>query len=221
MMHCPVSWYRCAHMISAMHCTGWKAGTHMRAAAGISPARPAACRRPSSSLGSRRRAPAAAPAAAAGSTAAAAAQEEEQELPRLDAALDDRLSLRPLQLDAAGYFIIKLDRDSQELVADFYTNFINDQGEVQGTGQVRTARQGTPPHPAALTPPRAPPRHPPACLLLQPAQRCCSDAACLPACLPACPQAWPATPPPGRSSPASQGPPACPPAPGGGAAPRR
>lgn len=49
-------------------------------------------------------------------------------MPRLDAALDDRLSQRPLQLDAAGYFIIKLDRDSQELIADFYTNFINDKG---------------------------------------------------------------------------------------------
>ena len=52
-------------------------------------------------------------------------------MPRLDAALDDLLSRRPLQLDAAGYFIIKIDRDSQELIADFYTNFINDKGMLE------------------------------------------------------------------------------------------
>jgi hypothetical protein len=114
-------------MISTMHCTGRQADTHMLPAASISPLRPAACRRPSSSQGSRRRPPAVVTAAAAGS-AAAEQQQEEQEVPRLDAALDDRLSQRPLQLDAAGYFIIKLDRDSQELIADFYTNFISDKG---------------------------------------------------------------------------------------------
>ena len=50
------------------------------------------------------------------------------EMPRLDAALDDRLSGRPLQLDAAGYFIIKVDREARERVADFYTNVINEKG---------------------------------------------------------------------------------------------
>jgi hypothetical protein len=110
-----------------MHCTCQQAGTHMRPAASISPARPAACRRPSSSLGSRRRTPVIVSAAGA----AAAEQQEEQEVPRLDAALDDLLSRRPLQLDAAGYFIIKIDRDSQELIADFYTNFINDKGMLE------------------------------------------------------------------------------------------
>jgi len=49
-------------------------------------------------------------------------------VPRWDAALDDELSKRPLDLDAAGYFIIKVDREAGELVADFYTNFINEQG---------------------------------------------------------------------------------------------
>lgn len=50
------------------------------------------------------------------------------EVPRLDPALDDELSKRPLQLDAAGYFIIRVDADARELVADFYTNIINEQG---------------------------------------------------------------------------------------------
>ena len=46
-----------------------------------------------------------APLAAAPEQAAAAA-----EVPRWDAALDDELSKRPLELDAAGYFIIEVDR---------------------------------------------------------------------------------------------------------------
>ena len=52
------------------------------------------------------------------------------EVPRLDAGLDDELSKRPLSLDAAGYFIIKLDRDTKEIVADFYTNIINKNGKL-------------------------------------------------------------------------------------------
>lgn len=65
--------------------------------------------------------------AAAPEQAAAAA-----EVPRWDTALDDELSKRPLDLDAAGYFIIKVDREAGELVADFYTNFINKQGAGSG-----------------------------------------------------------------------------------------
>ena len=50
------------------------------------------------------------------------------EVPRLDAAVDDSLSNRPLALDSGGYFIIKLDRENREIVADFYTNIINKNG---------------------------------------------------------------------------------------------
>eukprot|EP00887_Chlorella_sp_A99_P002387 scaffold10.g2387.t1 len=51
-----------------------------------------------------------------------------EEVPRLDAALDDELSRRPLELDPAGYFIIYVDREWGELVAEHYTNVINKQG---------------------------------------------------------------------------------------------
>lgn len=50
-------------------------------------------------------------------------------MPRLDAALDDELSRRPLELDPAGYYIIRVDREARELVAEFYTNTINKDGE--------------------------------------------------------------------------------------------
>jgi hypothetical protein len=56
----------------------------------------------------------------------------------LDAALDDELSRRPLALDAAGYFIIRVDSEARELVADWYTNSINEQG-VAGSGAVISA----------------------------------------------------------------------------------
>ncbi|PRW39253.1 pterin-binding family [Chlorella sorokiniana] len=77
--------------------------------------------------------------AAAPEQAAAAA-----EVPRWDAALDNELSKRPLDLDAAGYFIIKLDREAGELVADFYTNFINEQGLAcdPATGEVISCKPG-------------------------------------------------------------------------------
>ena len=54
----------------------------------------------------------------------------ETEVPRIDPALDDELSKRPLNLDAAGYFIIKIDRDANVIVADYYTNTINKNGET-------------------------------------------------------------------------------------------
>lgn len=67
-------------------------------------------------------------AAAASAAPEQAAAATAAEVPRWDTALDDELSKRPLDLDAAGYFIIKVDREAGELVADFYTNFINEQG---------------------------------------------------------------------------------------------
>jgi dihydropteroate synthase len=42
--------------------------------------------------------------------------------------LDDDLSQRFITLDPAGYFLILVDHDRQELVAEHYGNTINDQG---------------------------------------------------------------------------------------------
>jgi hypothetical protein len=50
------------------------------------------------------------------------------EVPRLDSKLDDQLSNRPLELDPAGYFIIKVDRESREIVGELYSNTINKDG---------------------------------------------------------------------------------------------
>jgi len=55
----------------------------------------------------------------------------ETEVPRLDAAVDDELSKRPLDLDPAGYFIIKVDRSAKEIVAEYFTNIINKNGATQ------------------------------------------------------------------------------------------
>lgn len=52
-----------------------------------------------------------------------------QELERLHPEVDDFLSRRPLNLDAAGYFIIWVDYDTAEIVAEHYTNTINKDGE--------------------------------------------------------------------------------------------
>ena len=43
-------------------------------------------------------------------------------------ALDQALSQRFIALDPAGYFLIRLDPDKQELVAEHYGNTINAQG---------------------------------------------------------------------------------------------
>lgn len=42
--------------------------------------------------------------------------------------LDDALSQRFIALDPAGYFLIKVDAQRQELVAEHYGNTINDRG---------------------------------------------------------------------------------------------
>lgn len=52
-----------------------------------------------------------------------------QELDRLNPEVDDHLSRRPLNLDAAGYFIIRVDYDAAEIIAEHYTNTINKDGE--------------------------------------------------------------------------------------------
>ncbi|GLC41361.1 hypothetical protein PLESTM_001187600 [Pleodorina starrii] len=58
--------------------------------------------------------------------------------------IDDKLSWRPLQLDPAGYFIIRLDRESREIVADHYSNAINEKGLAvdDETGEVIGCRPG-------------------------------------------------------------------------------
>ncbi len=65
-------------------------------------------------------------------------------------ALDDRLSRRPLTLDPGGYVVIFIDDQTQELVAKFYTNFINEQGLAcdPATGQPIPC-DGGPPRTAA------------------------------------------------------------------------
>ena len=52
--------------------------------------------------------------------------------------LDDSLSMRPLQLDHDGYFIIQIDRENDVIVAEHYRNVINDQGLAcdEETGEV-------------------------------------------------------------------------------------
>lgn len=42
--------------------------------------------------------------------------------------LDDQLSQRFIALDPEGYFLIKLDRDTGELVAEHYANGIDERG---------------------------------------------------------------------------------------------
>jgi hypothetical protein len=55
----------------------------------------------------------------------------DKELPRLAPAEDDLLSQRPLELDALGYFVLKIDVVASELVAEYYTNVINKDGELE------------------------------------------------------------------------------------------
>ncbi len=61
-------------------------------------------------------------------------------LPQLQAAVDDELSRRPLELDPCGYFIVLLDREAQEIVVEWYTNTINKNGMcyLMGMDQQRT-----------------------------------------------------------------------------------
>ena len=54
----------------------------------------------------------------------------ETEVPRIDPDLDDELSERPLNLDAAGYYVIRIDKDAKEIIADYYTNIINKNGKL-------------------------------------------------------------------------------------------
>lgn len=56
--------------------------------------------------------------------------------------LDDALSNRFIALDPQGYFLIFIDRETQEICADHYSNDVNDQGLATDpqTGEVLSCK---------------------------------------------------------------------------------
>lgn len=66
--------------------------------------------------------------------------------------LDGALSQRFIELDPAGYFLIRLDADAGELVAEHFSNAINDQGLATDpdSGEVLSCRGGAPRAPLAV-----------------------------------------------------------------------
>ena len=66
--------------------------------------------------------------------------------------LDDQLSQRFIALDPAGYFLIKVDREAGELIAEHYANSIDDRGLATDpdTGEVISCRGAGPRAPLAL-----------------------------------------------------------------------
>ena len=67
-------------------------------------------------------------------------------------ALDEELSKRFIALDAAGYFLIRVDAEAGELVAEHYSNTINERGLATDpeTGEVLACRGGGPRMPTAI-----------------------------------------------------------------------
>ena len=68
------------------------------------------------------------------------------------AALDDELSRRFIALDPSGYFLIRLDSEAGELVAEHYGNGIDERGLATDpeTGAVIGCRDTTPRRPLAI-----------------------------------------------------------------------
>lgn len=66
--------------------------------------------------------------------------------------LDARLSQRFIALDPAGYFLIRIDREAGELVAEHYGNGIDERGLATDpdTGEVLSCRGGGPRLPEAV-----------------------------------------------------------------------
>jgi hypothetical protein len=66
--------------------------------------------------------------------------------------LDEALSQRFIALDPRGYFLIRVDRHSQELVAEHYSNAINEQGLATDpdTGEVIRCQGAGPRAPLAV-----------------------------------------------------------------------
>jgi len=65
--------------------------------------------------------------------------------------LDERLSQRFIDLDPAGYFLIKIDRQAGELIAEHYGNGIDERGLATdpATGEVISCRGAGPRTPLA------------------------------------------------------------------------
>ncbi|MEI6828561.1 MAG: DUF4346 domain-containing protein [Synechococcaceae cyanobacterium ELA445] len=66
--------------------------------------------------------------------------------------LDGALSQRFIELDPAGYFLIRLDAEAGELVAEHFSNGINDQGLATDpdSGEVLSCRGGAPRAPVTV-----------------------------------------------------------------------
>ena len=67
-------------------------------------------------------------------------------------ALDAQLSQRFIALDPAGYFLIKLDREAGELIAEHYGNGIDERGLATDpeTGEVISCRGAGPRKPQTI-----------------------------------------------------------------------
>ena len=67
-------------------------------------------------------------------------------------ALDEELSKRFIELDPAGYFLIRVDAETAELVAEHYGNGIDERGLATDpdTGEVLACRGGGPRKPTAI-----------------------------------------------------------------------
>jgi hypothetical protein len=65
--------------------------------------------------------------------------------------LDDQLSQRFIALDPSGYFLIRVDAEAQELVAEHYSNTIDERGLATDpeTGEVIACRGSGPRSPTA------------------------------------------------------------------------
>lgn len=66
------------------------------------------------------------------------------EVPPSRQQLDDQLSQRFIALDPAGYFLIRIDRETAELVVEHYGNGIDERGLATDpdTGEVLSCRGG-------------------------------------------------------------------------------
>lgn len=65
--------------------------------------------------------------------------------------LDEQLSKRFIALDPAGYFLIRVDAEAGQLVAEHYSNAIDERGLATDpeTGEVLACRGGGPRRPTA------------------------------------------------------------------------
>ena len=66
--------------------------------------------------------------------------------------LDAQLSLRTIQLDPNGYVLIKLDREKGELIVEWFSNGINEQGLATNpeTGEVLACKGSAPREPIKI-----------------------------------------------------------------------